>query len=116
MTRVAPFVTQWFGPHPWGPALDPDDEHVRTVRVPTPVSEPCLLCEEPIEDGDSGLWTTAVSGTPDAPVGRLVAEHAECQILSTSGHSVGLCRCTGYEGLTRRQAAIEAAKRLRGQL
>lgn len=109
---MTPHIVQWWGPEPWGPALDPDDDDVQMVKVPTPVGELCLLCEEVIQPDDSGQMTVAISGTMEEPHARVVAQHRECMSLGVVGHSVGLCTCTDYEGMSLREAALEAMRRI----
>lgn len=74
----------WFGPVPWGPALtEPDPADVRVEHVTTPVGQPCLLCREPVKDGDSGLMFALrrpVTGTF-----RLVPVTRECMIRTVAG-------------------------------
>lgn len=79
--------------------------------IETPVGQKCLLCGEPVQEGDTGemmatLGLLDVNGTGVSPC------HRECLILNTVGHLVGVCNCTNYMGLSRRGAAVEAALRL----
>jgi hypothetical protein len=78
------------------------------VEVEVPVGVPCMFCEEPFEEGDSG-WVYA-SGQPT---------HTECGLRSVLGgvnHQLGLCSCCGGTlppdppGLSRREAAQAALK------
>lgn len=135
---MAEHVTFWFGPAPWGPAFADEEEEeerytvelpsplfpagataerswrpprVRAVEIPTPVGELCMACHEAVEEGDSGEMAVLITGTPAAPVGQFLPLHRECGLLRAVGHEFGLCNCTNYEGLTRREAAIECAKR-----
>lgn len=105
-------VVAWFGPGTVGPGLDPSDEGTQLVQVPIPVGHECMLCCEVILDGDYGEMAGTISGSPDALVAQLGPQHGECMLLLSVGHSVGLCGCTNYEGLSFRQAGIEAAKRI----
>ncbi len=41
--------------------------------------------------------------------------HGYCALLHIVGHDVGLCGCTGYEGLGERAAAIECHRRFQEQ-
>lgn len=82
------------------------------VQAETPVGEPCLLCSEPIAQGDQGNWMGSVnfgSGSSMEPV------HRECSLRSVLGgiehltagpHAVGTC----YLGsqLTHRQSSLLA--------
>ena len=110
---TARYVVQWFGPFPWGPALDPNDDHHLILRVEPPLGELCLGCQEPIREDDYGQMVPYSQGPPEAPTARLVPVHKECLTLGTSGHLVGVCGCTDYLGLTLRQAALEVDRRLR---
>lgn len=103
-------ILLWFGPEPWGPALDhSEDDRVLTIQVRTPVGVLCDICEEAVKPDDFGEMIVACSGQTV----RMQPQHRDCMLLETSGHMVGLCPCTGYEGMSQRQAAIEVAKRLR---
>lgn len=114
MTVPGPLLVQWFGPAAWGRALA-TDEHHQIMRIPAPVGEPCLACDEAIGAEDYGEMVVVMSGTLEAPSARLAPQHRECLILHTSGHLVGLCPCTEYEGLTLRQAALAVVERLRAR-
>ncbi|MEV6400515.1 hypothetical protein AB0M39_38015 [Streptomyces sp. NPDC051907] len=64
-------------------------------RVPTPVGEPCLWCEVPVEDGDQGQMQLLVRADGTA---KLVPFHRECLIRSVVGppaHFWGECSCHG---------------------
>lgn len=76
----------YFG-EPWDvPALD------GAVQAPTPIGRPCITCESPIENGDRGwLRPTVISDRLS-----LVAIHAECELATIVGHTVGICGCTGW--------------------
>lgn len=79
-----------------------------TVRfVDPPVGEECYLCEEEIAEGDEGELMLAL----EPGVLKCVAQHRECTLLMIFGHDLGLCSCTGYGGLTFREAALETARR-----
>src|SRR4051812_15862194 len=93
---------------PWDAPITDDAE-----QVPTPVGSSCIMCEEPIEDGDRGFITCywSPAGVALRPV------HAECQnrpALGGANHTLGPCSgCGGDDapdppGVTRRQAAILA--------
>ena len=105
-------MVHWFGAAPWGPALEPKYEHVRAARIPVPVGQPCYTCREPIEEGDDGEMVVALGGGMEAPTAQSMPQHRECSILRVVGHELGVCGCTGYEGLALREAGIEAARRL----
>lgn len=77
-------------------------------EVPTPVGEPCIWCQEPIEDGDDGqLYNTGL------------VTHVECllrQVVGGVNHQLGRCSCCGGTedpdppGMTAREAARAAAR------
>lgn len=83
-------------------------------QVTTPIGVPCMHCDEPIAEGDTG--TMAI--TTGASSGLLRPLHYECGlrgIIGSVGHQKGLCSCFGGteedpEGMTRRQAAVAAAR------
>lgn len=88
-----------FGHPPWAVGNPLAD----AARVPTPVGKPCLMCAEPIAEGDSGQFN---GGDP-----RGKPMHIECLALSTIGHTFGVCGCHGFE--PGRPAALELWRRLR---
>jgi len=114
---MAEYVTFWFGPRPWGPALQDENEEglprVRTKEIPAPIGELCLGCDEAIQEGDYGELVVLGGGTQAAPTAELRPLHRECGLLRGVGHEVGLCNCTNYEGLSLREAAIECDRRWR---
>jgi hypothetical protein len=77
------------------------------TRIDTPVGKVCFRCDEPITEGDIGTVNNSDQ-----------VEHYEClmrAIVGSVGHQNGLCSCFGGTeedppGLTRRQAAIAAAR------
>lgn len=101
---------EWWG-EPWPSADTPasvcDDP---ATRVPVPVGSACILCQEPIGEGDRGTFTMAVLAVDDVtrqPV------HIECQTRAVVGgiaHLQEKCICKGGGcdpdgGLTYRQSA-----------
>lgn len=96
MTEQEPQV-RYFGP----PALRKPDE----LQVPAPLGQPCLLCGEAIEAGDTG--TINLSGQ---------VTHYECGMrmaVGSIGHQKRCCSCYGGSeedppGMTFRQAAVAA--------
>lgn len=78
-------------------------------RLPTPVGDKCIDCQEIIGVADQGYIVPCVLRQDE--VGRWVTEflpiHRECQLLATVGHTFGYCNCNNYQGLTRRQGAIK---------
>jgi hypothetical protein len=102
-------VNNWFG-EPWPSpdrraAVCADDRK----RIPIPVGEECLWCDETIEDGDRGESMVAVAAEPNGKVmGRLRYAHAECmlrQVVGGPAHLLGKCTCQVDLGMTRREAA-----------
>jgi hypothetical protein len=99
-------MTDYFG-DPWNPSIAAQEQG------PTPIGDLCLYCHETIEDGDQGVW---VNDGADAL-------HREClvrMIAGSVGHQKGRCFCFGGEeedppGLTKREAAIEAARLAEGR-
>lgn len=75
------------------------------TQVATPVGQPCILCDEPVEQGDIGTINAAGQ----------IAHHA-CtfrQVVGSVGHQLKKCSCYGGTeedppGLTRKEAAIAA--------
>jgi hypothetical protein len=65
--------------------------------VDTPVGQCCYDCGEPVSDGDRGFIRAVPRlGGDGEPVGSAEPIHAECDLRSVMGHTLGLCRCTGY--------------------
>jgi len=73
-------------------------------QVPTPVGQKCLDCTEEIAKGDRGYIMPAFRSPA---MFELLPVHRECQLLGVIGHNYGWCSCTNYQGLSRRQAALE---------
>jgi hypothetical protein len=98
----------FFGPRPWGPALDEPE-----TMVATPVGAECNWCGEAIAEGESGVIMPFVRMNLEATT---LALHREChlrQIFGSVGHQQGTCSCFGGERedpaeMTRRQAASAA--------
>ncbi len=101
----------YFG-DPWPSGICDDG-----TRFPTPVGEPCVECEEPIEEHDqgsfmgNGVW-------PDRPA--LVPVHKECGFRAVMG---GIGHFEDHErwciregdtdgGRTRRQSSLEVWERI----
>jgi len=106
------------------PRLDLEP-HRRVVQQPTPVGRPCMYCQEPVVEGERGLFRTAevkadentdpallVPGNPEYAVAVLPV-HAECDIREMLGgidHLERRCLCcTGvsadpYPGTKRDEA------------
>lgn len=92
-----------YKPGYFGPAYRRKDYE---EQQPTPVGELCMLCQEPIAEGDCGTFQGA------HPI------HYECQmrsVVGSVGHQMGTCSCFGGTeddppGMTYRQAAIAAVQ------
>lgn len=105
----------WFGePWPradWRAPICEDD----AKRIPVPVGEACVLCEEPIEENDRGVTMGVVRlGDDGKPTGTVGYVHAECNLRSVTGnhlHITGQCRhvgdCNERSDLTYREEALE---------
>ena len=68
------------------------------IQRERPLGSLCGLCEEPIEEGDSGTWQ--VFGIGDALHAEVRPEHIECWIragLGSPAHLRGECSCAGHE-------------------
>lgn len=82
---------RWFG-EPFPSREHPAPMFELTEEVETPVGEPCLRCEEPIEVGDRGVMMPMLDESGE----REVALHYECHIRSIMGsvkHIRGECGC-----------------------
>lgn len=67
-------------------------------RGPTPVGVPCLLCDEPIVEGDRGSWVGMMSVVEDDHQPGWGPVHRECiymNVTASPGHFLGECSCTG---------------------
>lgn len=93
--------TVFFGPRWDAPLLD-DAE-----KVATPAGKPCMRCAEPIVEGERGLIRVAIRQVPGGAFeGSPEPIHAECDLIGVVGHTVGVCRCTGYDTSTRAAARL----------
>lgn len=66
------------------------------IEVPTPVGEACLMCQEPVDEGESGVLTPYLGDLENGP--DLRAVHIECWLRSLLGsvaHLEGRCTCFG---------------------
>jgi hypothetical protein len=115
---------QWFG-EPWpsetarAPVCEDD-----TLRIPTPVGETCLWCDETIVDGDRGELMPVMRSL-EGPA-EVAYGHIECQFRQVMGGPAhldgGHCRhCGGPEdpedpdlGLSAREAALVVWEALAG--
>ena len=102
---MSPYPVQFFGTRWDAPVVD------NAVEAPIPVGELCLYCDEPIETGDRGLFTTYVDlGADGKPESHARAVHMECNLRASVGslaHLEGRCSCHGgtdYEGYSRANA------------
>jgi hypothetical protein len=91
----------WFG-QSWHAPVNED-----TPQVPIPIGELCERCEERITADDSGMIIPCIGGSRP-----WLAYHRECNLLGLVGHSVGVCRCTSYLGLSVRAAGREVVRRV----
>lgn len=96
-------MTIYYFGEPWPAGLfdDPDVQ-----QVPTPSAD-CVLCEEPVVEGDQGtLFTTGEPAHRECSLRSVVGgiEH----LTAEPGHALGSC----YEGstLTYRESALQAWK------
>jgi hypothetical protein len=108
--------TLYFGQHWDVPRLE------GATQVPTPVGEPCLWCDEPIEEGDRGIQMLQANEPllallQDFPSTAFRPIHRECdlrQFLGGIAHLSHKCECYGHDsdkfeeelGLSKRQEAI----------
>lgn len=87
-------MTQYYFGDRWdAPAFDDAVERER------PVGSLCGLCEEPIEEADSGTWQTFILGGPDDWASEVRPEHIECWLRQggSPAHLRGECSCAGHE-------------------
>jgi hypothetical protein len=101
---------RWWG-EPWpseelrAPICEDD-----SLRTPTPLGESCAWCEEPILQGEGGVWM--LHWEPDGAVEK--PWHQECSFRTVMGSKAHLeQRCTCYGGqdhddpnMTAREEAI----------
>lgn len=100
---------QWFGPT-WNAPINES-----CPQAPTPIGRLCLGCREPIVEGDQGFIMPGISQglvATGVPGPGTVAYHRECEMLGIVGHEWGICSCTNYLGLTRREAGRELVRRI----
>jgi len=104
----------YFG-EPWNASI------AEGVQAPTPIGQPCIYCQEPIQDGDQGFLMPCIAADPsrqDEMAGLAVPVHAEClmrMVVGSVGHQTGRCGHFGGEmddpaGMTKRQAARAACE------
>jgi len=91
----------------FGPLWDAPVCDDATVYPETPTNARCLRCREQFVEGDQG-FVMPLMGKVDPEflvgvhgAGSLIAEHRECNLSSIVGHSVGVCRCTGFDPYAR---------------
>lgn len=83
-------------------------------ELPTPVGERCLLCDEPIREGESGIVIGYVGADLEPGV---APEHIECflrSILGSVSHLEKRCSCYGgsdSHGTTRTTRSYRAQAR-----
>ncbi len=82
MTHEQPLY--WFGPEPWGPALDDDLVPIRRVAVP--VDQSCSYCDRGFRQDDSGILHGVVEDiTPETLKARVGAVHRNCLLRQVLG-------------------------------
>jgi hypothetical protein len=97
-------VNRYFG-DPWDAPFVED-----ALRVPTPVGEPCLTCDEPIAEGDQGMVTSYLyEGFNGALAQREAAQHRECMLLGVVGYLAGQCQCFPGKGSLRERGRATVA-------
>jgi hypothetical protein len=83
----------WFGkPWPSGVCYTDDDQLRADMEKAPPIGEDCLLCDEPIEAGQSGQATPTAT-TEGAAIRH---SHKECLLRNVLGpleHLDGKCTC-----------------------
>lgn len=112
----------WFG-QPWpsddmrAPACE-DDE----MRVPAPVGELCIFCDEAVLFTDRGILMPCLDAKG---MSTIQAAHIECQFANVVGGAAHIgggkcehCGGTGdpYAGLSYRESALEVWKAWNGPL
>ena len=108
----------WFGtPWPSGVCYADDGRLLAEMRKETPVGEACLLCDEPIEDGDRGQAFPCLTAADVPPTVRHT--HAECALRNVVGsveHLDGKCTCRDPDRHARsyRSEALEVWARFAG--
>jgi hypothetical protein len=80
-------VTFFFGERWDAPIVDD------AIQIETPAGASCYDCAEAIAPGDRGFVRPLIRSETEAEIGYV---HAECDLRSTCGCMVGLCRCHGY--------------------
>lgn len=77
---------EYFG-DPWGTSEGPasicDPDSVR--QAPTPVGDPCVECETPIQEGDQGVLTTHAWG---AGIVTNEPHHIRCLLRKVAGPDI----------------------------
>lgn len=81
-------MTLWFG-ESWHAPICADGEHVQT-----PVGDPCLYCEEPIEADDQGVRMPHAKSETEAVI---VSAHLDCFLQTVLPHGPECWRCRGLE-------------------
>jgi hypothetical protein len=94
----------YFGERWDAPVFDDTDAR----QFPTPVGEPCLLCEEAVVDGDRGFLRVVVRSIgPGMTSTEMLPVHRECDLRNVVGgldHLQGRCQHTGHCNQLREQA------------
>jgi hypothetical protein len=91
---------RWFGPRPW-----PDEDNPApvcaddTLRIPIPVGEQCLWCQQKFTAESCGEDMASVEQDKNGDlVNRQRYLHIECavrQVLGGPAHIQGTCSCQG---------------------
>lgn len=105
---------KWFG-ESWGAPICKPEDHAEA-----PVGEPCIHCEEPIQEGDKGIITPFLTDWVDKDtfVEKEVPYHYACfmrNIVGSLAHINKTCSCFGGTeedppDMTKREAAEAALK------
>jgi len=75
-------------------------------QIPTPVGATCYHCGETVVDGDRGLMRAVGRLVNDELVASGEPIHAECDLIGVSGHTMGVCHCTGCDTGSRAAARL----------
>ena len=101
-------MNAWFGTD-WGAPI------CQTLRVPVPVGETCLHCDELIAADDSGVMMPLMESVYNIIAVTPAYYHVECWIrlmVGSTGHQLKLCPCFGgdYEGEPETMSKRDAAR------
>jgi hypothetical protein len=97
-------VNRYFG-DPWDAPIVAHAE-----PIATPVGRSCIICGEPIVQGEQGIMMPVFYRGPDgATVARLEPEHRGCALLGLVGHLAGTCFCRPDLGSIRQRGLATVA-------